>query len=402
MHIILFDDGVREHLLPFTYVRPVAELRLGVLTIREKWSKWFPEAKIAYITHDYLAEKYSIDYSDTNLLINGSALPSAQLCTLISQMEWNEALLQDDELIAAKLDGQQLRRIMDNEEFNELKGFDLFGTDFVKLNRLWDLFLHNDRAIRDDIELLTKGRNSQPISHTNQVVSRERIFLEPGARVECSILNAEEGPIYIGRDAQVMEGALLRGPVALGEKAVVKMGAKIYGGTTIGPGCKVGGEVSNVVFQGHANKAHDGYLGNSVIGEWCNLGADTNCSNLKNNYDEIKVWSYVEKRFARTGQQFCGLFMGDHSKCGINTMFNTGTVVGVSANIFGGGFPRTFIPSFSWGGSAGFQTYRPDKAFETIERVRARRDREFDVTDRLIYLRVFEDSVQYRTWDSET
>ncbi len=399
MHLILFDDETRDHLLPFTYLKPVCELRLGVLRIREKWAHWFPEAEVAFITQDYLAETYPIDYSDSNILINGSALPSPQLCTLIRQMESNEALLQDGELIAAKLDGEQIRRLIEDEDFDELKGFDLEGTDYLKINRLWDLFAHNARAIQDDVELLTKGRSSQVLSHTNQVIARENVFVEPGARVECSTLNAENGPIYIGREAHVMEGALLRGPLALCERSTVKMGAKIYGGTTIGPVCKVGGEVSSTVFQGYANKAHDGYLGDSVIGEWCNLGADTNCSNLKNNYDEVKLWSYVDKGFRKTGQQFCGLFMGDHSKCGINTMFNTGTVVGISANVFGDGFPRNFIPSFSWGGPGGFQTYRTDKAFQTMERVMARRGKELDIPDRLVLLRVFEDTAQYRSWE---
>ena len=264
------------------------------------------------------------------------------------------------------------------------------------LNFLWDIFSKNDSAIRDDFSLLTEGRKSQPISSSNKFAGSQQIFIEKGAVVECSVLNATNGPIYIGKNAEVMEGCLIRGPFALGENAVLKMGAKIYGATTIGPYCKVGGEVNNSVFQSNSNKAHDGFLGNSVIGEWCNLGADTNNSNLKNNYANVKIWSHATEEMVDTGMQFCGLFMGDHSKSGINTMFNTGTVVGVNANIYGSDFPIHFVPSFSWGTAQGFSDYRLEKALEVAERVMARRNQKLTTSERKILSHIFNLTNRFR------
>lgn len=399
-NIILFDSEVREHLLPLTYTRPVCELRVGILTIREKWERWL-HAPAFYITQDYLAGKFPIEYDQENYLINGSVLPSEALCRLIRQMEFGEAFLSPngEELIAAKLDGEQMEDLIHDEDFGELNGFDLEETPFLKVNRLWDLFRINDQALREDFQLLTEGRTSQPLSGTNRCLGEENIFIEEGASVEFATLNATTGPIYVGKNALIMEGCLVRGGLAMCEGSILKMGAKIYGATTLGPHSKVGGEVNNSVIMGNSNKGHEGYLGNSVLGEWCNLGADTNSSNLKNNYEEVKLWNYPSNSFVPTGQQFCGLFMGDHSKSGINTMFNTGTVVGVCANIFGEGFPRNFIPSFAWGGASGFQTFRIEKAYAMMERVMARRNVEFDVQDRIIILRVYEDSQKYRVWE---
>lgn len=398
-NIILFDNEVREQLLPLTFTRPVCELRTGILTIREKWELQLKHP-VSYITQDYLAEKYPIDYGSENFVINGGVLPSPQLLRLIQQMGFNEAFLQGDELIAAKLDEKQFEQLIHDEDIQELRGLDLEDTEYQKISRPWDLFAHNGAAIESDFTLLTKGRASQPLSASNRVIGDpSRIFLEEGAQAEGAVFNTQQGPIYLGKNSLVMEGALIRGGFALCEGAVVKMGAKIYGPTTIGPYCRVGGEINNCVLQANSNKGHDGYLGNSVLGEWCNLGADTNSSNLKNNYEEVRLWDYTEDKFTPTGLQFCGLVMGDHSKCAINTMFNTGTVVGVSANVFGPGFQRNFVPSFSWGGPQGMQTYRADKAFETVERVMARRDQEFDVQDRLILLRVFEETAKYRSWE---
>lgn len=397
-NIILFDSEIRERLLPLTYTRPVCELRMGILTIKEKWEKWL-NAKAWYITQDYLAEKYSIEYSKENYLINGAVLPSDQLCRLLEQMEEGEAFLEGEELIAAKFGEEQMERLMHDEDFGELRGFDIQDTKYLKINNLWDVYRLNDQALREDYDLITKGRKSQPISSTNQCLGRENIFIEEGGKVECSILNATTGPIYIGKNAEIMEGCIVRGGLALCEGAIMKMGAKIYGATTVGPYSKIGGEVNNSVIIANSNKGHDGFLGNSVLGEWCNIGADSNNSNLKNNYDEVKLWSYGSEKFERTGQQFCGLFMGDHSKCGINTMFNTGTVVGICANVFGSDFPRNFIPSFAWGGHSGFQTFKMDKAYEMIERVMARRDQTFDIQDRLILLRIFEDTAKFRKWE---
>ena len=398
-HIILFDNEVRDRLLPLTFTRPVCEIRFGLMTIREKWARWL-DAPVSYITQDYLAERYEIGQGEDNLIINGSVCPSPQLVRLIEQMNHNEALLKGEELIAAKLEEAAIERLIADEDIGELKGYDLTGTEYLKLDHLWDIYRLNAQAIEQDFELLTKNRESAPLGDSNRVVGpRDQLFLEEGAQAHCAVFNTTAGPIYIGKDATVMEGSLLRGPIGLGCHSTFKMGAKIYGATTVGPHCKVGGEVSNSVFLGYSNKAHDGYLGNAVIGQWCNIGADTNNSNLKNNYDQVRLWSYPEGRFVKTGQQFCGLFMGDHSKTAINTSLNTGTVIGVSVNLFGEGFPRNFVPSFAWGGKNGFQTYRSDRAFETMERVMARRGIELDVQERLILLRIFEDTVKYRSWE---
>lgn len=399
-NVILFDNEVRDQLLPLTYTRPVCETRVGILTIREKWEKWLGENyTFSYITQDYLAEKYPIDYGSENYVINGSVLPSEQLCSLIRYMDFNEAYLQGEELVIAKLDERQFEKLINDEEIHELRGVDLAGTQYLKIDHPWDIFSINGEAIRSDFELLTKGRQSQPLSNTNQVVGDGPIFLEKGAQVECSMLNATEGPIYIGKNAEVMEGCMIRGPVALGEYARLKMGAKVYGATTLGPWCKGGGEINNSVLQAYSNKGHDGYLGDSVLGEWCNLGADTNISNLKNNYANIRVYNYPQEKFVDTGLQFCGLIMGDHSKTGINVMINTGTVIGVGCNIHGVGYPRQFIPSFSWSTPNGFMTHRSDKAFETAELVMKRRNQSFSVQDRLILLRVFEDTAKFRRWE---
>lgn len=397
-NIILFDNDARDRLLPLTFTRPICELRVGILTIRQKWEKWL-NGEVSFITQDYLSEKYDIKIADNNLIINGSVLPSKELCILINQMEDNEALLHEGELIVAKVDRKQFESLMTEDDLEELMGFELGDTPFIKIDNLWDIFVHNEAALKSDFTLLTKGRKSQPISKTNQVLNPENIFLEEGATVEFAILNAAKGPIYVGKNAEIMEGSMIRGAFALGDHSTVKMGAKIYGATSTGPHCKLGGEVSNSVLLGYSNKGHDGYLGNSVLGEWCNLGADTNTSNLKNNYEAVKLWSYQKESFVKTGQQFCGLVMGDHSKSGINTMFNTGTVVGICANVFGDGFPRNFIPSFSWGGASGFSTYRTDKAFETAERVMARRGLEFTAEDRVIILKASEDTGKFRRWE---
>lgn len=397
-NIILFDDISRDHLLPLTYTRPVCELRVGIITIREKWEKWL-NGKSSCITQDYLSEKFPIDIEEQNFVINGSVLPSKLLCRLINQLDNNEALLQNGELIAARLNREQFEHLMNEEEIEELKGFDVEDTPFIKINNLWDIFSYNNEAIRDDFQLLTDGKISEPISDSNRVIGKDNIFIEEGAKVECAILNASTGPIYVGKNAEIMEGATLRGPIALCEHATVKMGAKIYGATTLGPHCKAGGEVSNSVFTGYSSKAHDGYLGDSVLGEWCNLGADTNNSNLKNNYTEVKLWNYPNERFLTSGKQFCGLIMGDHSKCGINSMFNTGTVVGVFANIFGDGFPRNFIPSFAWGGANGYSTYKISKAFDTAERVMLRRSKALTDIEKAILEKVYENSAQFRAWE---
>jgi len=397
-NLILFDHDHRDQLLPLTYTRPVAELRIGILTMREKWQLWM-DGGVSYITQDYLSSKYPINLWDKNYVINAGVLPNALLCEKIRSLQLNETLLYENELIAARVPINQFEALMSGHDLSELVGYPLQKDDFIQINHLWDLYRYNDIAIRSDFDLLTRGRVSQPISSTNQVIDPDNVFIEEGARVECTVINASLGPVYIGKYAEVMEGCLIRGPLALGDYSVLKMGAKVYGATTIGPNCKVGGEINNVVFLGNSNKAHDGFLGNAVIGEWCNLGAGTDASNLKNNYDEVRVWDYSAKTFQRSGMQFAGLFMGDHSKCAIGTTFNTGTVVGVGCNVFGEGFPRPFIPSFSWGGKQGMKTYNWKESLSTMDRVLARRDRYLKEEDRLILEEVYKADAVYRTWE---
>lgn len=391
MNYILFDGHRRNALLPFTYTKPVADLRIGILTIREKWEH-FLGSTTTTITEDYLSEKYPMVEADQNVLINSSFLPTEKLIDLIKELKENEAILIGDEVVAFHTKDNQEEVDFEQYEFIE------FEDDYITIENTWDIFAKNDKAIQADFELLTKDRKSQPIPKSVNVIAPENIFIEEGAKLEFVTLNASTGVIYIGKNAEIMEGSVIRGPFALGEEAQVKLATKIYGATTVGPHCRVGGEVNNSVLMGYSNKGHDGFLGNSVLGEWCNIGADSNNSNLKNNYEEVKLWSYESERFERTGLQFCGLMMGDHSKCGINTMFNTGTVVGVSANIFGSGFPRNFVPSFSWGGASGFSTYLTNKAFETARIVMSRRHIELTDMDKEILEHVFELTKKYRNF----
>jgi len=357
---VLYDDAGWSDLLPLTYTRPACEIRIGILTIREKWQLRLKK-DISYDTIPYLTEKFpgagNSKFSFLN--INGRVCPDEILLGEIKKLKPGQALYVGDTM-AAYFDK--------NEEKIASK------SKAVVLNHPWDIFRNNSAELVNDFALLTEGRKSKPLSKSNKVVGKGKIFLEAGAQAECSVFNTHNGPIYIGKDAVVMEGCLIRGGFSLGEHSELKMGAKIYGPTTIGPHCKVGGEVNNSVIFGYSNKAHDGFLGNSVLGEWCNLGADTNNSNLKNNYGEVKAWNYTQSKMIGTGLQFCGLVMGDHSKAGINTMFNTGTVVGVNANIFGGGFPPAYIPSFAWGGSGSMDTYEFGKAMEVAQRVMERRN----------------------------
>lgn len=385
MNYILFDSASRNQLLPLTFTRPVADIRFGILTIREKWEKYL-NVQTSSLTENYLSAKFPLVKSDINMLINGSICPNEALLAEIQKLKEGQTLVKDDTVIAMCLNADSLDNISDSNE--EMEMFET-NVDFLKIHNTWDIFNLNGQAIRDDFALLTKGRKSQPIPKSNGVIQPEHIFIEEGAVVEFSTLNASTGPIYIGKNTEVMEGARIRGPFALCDYGVLKMDAKIYGPTTIGPYSKVGGEVNQSVFFSYANKAHDGFLGHSVIGEWCNLGADTNTSNLKNTYEEVKLWSYADDCFVQTGLQFCGTIMGDFSKCGINTMFNTGTVVGVNANIFGSGFQRNFIPSFSWGGTQGFQDYDLKKAVKTAEIVFNRRNKAFDKVEKAILSEIF-------------
>ncbi len=389
MNYILFDGTVRNALLPLIFTRPVADIRVGILTIREKWEKYLTTTTTT-LTEEYLSVKFPMVEMDRNIMINASFLPNSILATMVLSLQENQAIFKGDNIIAFYTTSSQEEVNFDDYEIIE------FDDECISISNTWDIFQKNDIAIREDFELLTQERFSQTIPKSVNVICPESIFIEEGAKLEFVTLNASSGPIYIGKNSEIMEGSIIRGPFALCEKAQVKLGAKIYGATTIGPQCRVGGEVTNSVLFGYSSKGHDGFLGNSVLGEWCNIGADSNNSNLKNNYEEVKLWSYETETFIKTGLQFCGLIMADHSKCGINTMFNTGTVVGVSANIFGSGFPRNFIPSFSWGGASGFTTYITSKAFATARIAMSRRNIDFSEEDAAILEHVFEETKKWR------
>lgn len=391
MHCILFDGDRRSALLPFTFTRPVAEIRIGILTIREKWERYL-KAPASFLTEGYLSGKFPLVSGDDNLLLNASVLPDPQLVAAVQKLQPGQALYAAELLLAYRTP-----EVAAHPDPGALARMEYPGQP-MQVRHTWDIFSLNGPALEADFELLTRGRQSAPISDTNRLIAPERIFLEAGAKVEHSILNATEGPIYIGKDALVMEGNMIRGGFALCDHGVVKMGAKIYGPTTVGPYGKVCGEISNSVIFGYSSKGHDGYLGNSVLGEWCNIGANSNNSNLKNNYAKVRIWNYETERFEQSGLQFCGLMMGDHSKTAINTMFNTGTVIGVSCNIYTPGFPRNFVPSFSWGGATGFSAYLPEKSFEAAEVMMARRGVAFTEEDARILKQVYEDTRKHRKY----
>lgn len=394
MNFILFDDNQRAGLLPLTFTRPVADIRFGILTIREKWEKYL-NGKTSSLTEKYLGSKFPLEKDKENILVNGSICPNKELVSQILELRHNEALVTRDVIIAMHLSDKDLEKSKD-VDIDKIKEIET-SVEFKRIVNRWDIYKFNSQAISDDFKLLCSSRNSRKISPTNQVINPANVFIEEGAVVECSIINASTGPVYIGKNAEVMEGCMIRGPFALCNNAQLKMGAKIYGATTIGPYSKVGGEVNNCVIFGYSNKAHDGFLGHSVIGEWCNLGSGTEISDLKNTYETVKIWNYPQKTFIDSEEQFLGLIMGDHSKCGINTMFNTGTVVGVSSNIFGPGYPRNFIPSFSWGGVSGFKTYDVKRAFRVAEAVMKRRNLPFTDVEAGILNYIFEITHENRT-----
>jgi UDP-N-acetylglucosamine diphosphorylase/glucosamine-1-phosphate N-acetyltransferase len=394
MNLILIDnEKIWKSLLPLTYTRPVAEIRIGVLTIREKWEKQL-KTVASHSCKEYLSVKFPIAFKagKPNLFVASDILPDAKLVAAIKKLKSGQGLKKDNTIIAH----------FGMETFlpPNLNACTEYAGDILKIENVWDIFSKNGEALKADFELLTKGRKSAALSKSNTVVGKKNlIFLEKGAKAEAATFNTTSGPIYIGKNSEVMEGSLVRGPFALCDDSTLKLACKVYGPTTIGPHSKVGGEINNSVVFGYSNKAHDGFLGNSVVGEWCNLGADTNNSNLKNNYGDVKIFSYATNGNITTGLQFCGLIMGDHSKCGINTMFNTGTVVGVGANIFGGGFPPTHIPSFVWGGAEGFDTYRLEKMFETTERVYSRRHKTLEADEKKMLETIFRETVSYREWE---
>ena len=380
MKFILFDDSYTSDLYPIALTRSVADIRIGILTIKEKWEKHLGST-VFIQTKDYLKPKYeALEVTNEPVVfINAAACPTSTLINDIQNLTAGEYLLHESRVIAHHCAGNQ-----NPEHLSDSREKAVSASNFTLLRYPWDIFNRNSEELNADYQLLTDGRTSAPIDDSNKILGKD-VFLEPGAKVMCSILNSTSGPIYIGKDAEVMENSVIRGPFAMLEHSALKLSTKIYGATTVGPYCKVGGEVNNSVLIGYSNKGHDGFLGNSVIGEWCNLGADTNNSNLKNNYGTVKAYNFTSKDYISTGLQFCGLIMGDHSKSGINTMFNTGTVVGVSANIYGGGFPPKFIPSFSWGGADGFVPFDAEKAQEVAERMMERRGITFTETDAHIF-----------------
>lgn len=393
-NLLLFDDpAIRGSLLPFTFTRPVADIRIGILKISEKWAKR-TGIPVSFLTQDYLQEKFERTLKSA-IAVNGAWLPSDEVLQILQKLGKNQALYFGKILLATHI-GEQDR----NLEFAKEKEIVQIDSEPVLLQKTWNIFEYNGSEIRKDFELITAGRVSEGIIdlHT-RVYAPHQIFIEEGVQIRAAILNAENGPIYLGKNSEIQEGALIRGPFALCEGSTINMGAKLRGDTTVGPHCKVGGEVSNSVIFGYSNKGHEGFLGNSVIGEWCNLGADTNTSNLKNNYAAVKLWDYTKGGFANTGLQFCGLMMGDHSKCGINTMFNTGTVVGVGANIFGDGYPRNFIPSFAWGGASGFSTFQFPKFEEAAIAAMTRRKIAWTTQEKEILVRIFDTSKSYRIWE---
>jgi UDP-N-acetylglucosamine diphosphorylase/glucosamine-1-phosphate N-acetyltransferase len=374
MQIIFEDNGLHLSLAPVTLTKPVAEIRVGILTIKESWlhylEKNFETIDVRYETAPHLNVKFPAPISSEGIRIMGNIKPSQTIVQAVLDLPGNATLVVNAETVAIKGNGEQKHVLLESE--------------LVCIKRPWDIFQQNGLAIQLDYDYLTQNRISAPLSATNRVSGIGHVFIEEGAKIEHAILNAEAGPIYIGKNATIMEGSLIRGPFALCDDASIKMGAKIYGPTTVGPHCKVGGEVNNSVFQAYSNKGHDGFLGNSIIGEWCNLGADTNSSNLKNNYGFVKIYDYETQKLEPTKLQFCGLIMGDHSKSGINTMFNTATTVGVSANVFGAGFPSKYIPSFTWGGAEQSEQFILEKAFEVAENMMARRKVPFTEADRSI------------------
>jgi UDP-N-acetylglucosamine diphosphorylase/glucosamine-1-phosphate N-acetyltransferase len=396
MNIILFDDpSIRVHLLPFTFTRPVADIRTGILTIAEKWGNWL-STKPSFLTESYLSAKYPCITAADNLLINGALCPDEQLVRAIQQLPDNHCLIKGDQRLAVRTAMASLNA------FDQAKPVEYAG-DIDLIDRVWKIYQLNGARIRSDFARITSGKANHGVQDKPTVVYKaDNIFVEEGVTIRAAVLNAENGPIYLGKNSIIQEGALIRGPFALCEGGHVNMGAKVRGDTTVGPYSKIGGEISNTVLFSYSNKAHDGFLGNSVIGEWCNIGADTNTSNLKNNYETIKIWNYAMGCFKDTGLQFLGLLMGDHSKCGINTMFNTGTIVGVSANIFGEGFPRTFIPSFAWGGASGFTTFQINKAIETAGKAMGRRNLVLTETEKKILQYIYTETADYRVWEKKS
>jgi len=388
--VILFDDDQYKSLWPLNFTKPVAKLRLSYFTIEEQWTL-ISKLPISCLTVDYLSKKYSPDFTGDDIYINAAILPSKLLWQSIQNLQTEEALYNNNRLVACrpKTANQMLADLL-NASYQKRE----YTNKIHRLNKPKAIFKLAEQSIQLDKSLInTTDFQQDPSQNYNTIFNPQDCHIHSTATIKGVSINAEKGPVIIGKDALVMEGAMLRGPLVIGDNAVVKMGSKIYGSTTIGSYCKAGGEINNVVFQAYSNKGHDGYLGNSVIGEWCNLGADSNCSNLKNNYNLIKTWSYQAEDYINSEEQFHGLIMGDHTKCSINTMFNTGTVTGVFASIFSSSFPPKFIPSFTWGIN---QTYQFEKAIETAKRVMQRKNINLQQNDIDILAHIFKITTSFR------
>lgn len=390
MNLILFDDKKRVDFFPFTHTRPMADIRCGILTMRKRWEMLLHLDRSSTLTISDLQAVFPLHLESDNLFVNGAVAATEELVSAILILKEQEALYSENGTLIA-FRANEISGVM--EQILAVAGGlskVIFQSNLIQLQEVWDIFSLNAALIEKDFQLLTKNKKSEKIPDYVTAVNPEHIFIAPNSKLAPCIINASAGPVYIAEDAEIMEGCLVRGPFSLGEHATLKMGAKIYSGTTIGPHCKVGGEVNNAVFFNYSNKGHDGFIGNAVIGDWCNLGADTNCSNLKNNYEIVKIWKEHRSELVSTGLQFCGLLMGDHSKCGINTMFNTGTVVGVSCNIFGAGFPEKYIPSFTWGGVDENAKYRLDKAIETADRMMDRRGLALNLEEKRLWEKLYQ------------
>lgn len=384
-NFILFDDTNRHFLYPFTIARPVSSLRIGILTIAEKWNLLLG-SETSCLTEPFLQEKYNVKAGKDNILINAAFLPNAKLIEKILLLNPDQALVKDDHPIAVRLTAENLHNFSLGlyEKITSIE----FEESVNQITNSWDILKINKEEIEKDYSILTSGSSSQALSSTNTVLGN-KLFIEKGAAIEGTFFDTRKGAVYVGENACIMPGTIIEGPVAICNNATIKMGTHLYAGTTIGMWCKAGGEISNSILSAYSAKAHDGYLGDSILGEWCNLGAGTITSNLKNNYELVKSWSYSDKRFVNTGLQFLGLLMGDHSKSGIHTMFNSGTTVGMACNVFGDGYQRNFIPSFSWGGTAGFRKHKINEVIETARSVFKRRNMELSESEKQILIQTF-------------
>ena len=394
-NIILFDDDSWMQLLPLTFARPAGELILGICSIKDKWIELLG-GQVSYITQDHLALSYPLIIEEDNFLINGSVIPSHSLASLIDQLAVNEALMDENTLIAARFPKHQFDLLMENKSIEELKGFQLKETPYHKLNFPWDIITHQATIIDLDIKLFAQEDQKIKASNSIQIVGPHPLYCADGCKLSNAIINTEKGPVYFGKNTLIMEGTLIRGPFALGNNGVVKMGAKIYGPASTGPGCVLGGEIKMSQFMDHSNKGHDGYLGNSVVGSFCNLGAGTSVSNLKNNLSTISSWNYTNKEYEDTGNNYLGAIIGDHVRTGINVQLNTGTTVGFSCNLYGSGFFPKYVPSFSWGSPSHLEPFILNQALEVAARAAQMKKTTFNPGDQEIFKEVFTFTKKFR------